>query len=136
MWSKITGNFEAKEINLNGTQIAAGRDGAMGVGVFNFTATDKLTANNLSLTFAATSRNSHANFKADSISMDNAKFYVNAGGHTLKFESNKDRDIKGNGSYMNLYAGSVAFGGATATFKGENLNFEGTIVLGRETTAG
>ena len=130
--SKITGNFEAKEINLNGTQIAAGRDGAMGVGVFNFTATDKLTANNLSLTFAATSRNSHANFKADSISMDNAKFYVNAGGHTLKFESNKDIDIKGSGSYMNLYAGSVAFGGATATFKGENLNFEGTIVLGRE----
>ncbi|ETD27850.1 autotransporter outer membrane beta-barrel domain-containing protein [Helicobacter canis] len=130
--SKITGNFEAKEINLNGTQIAAGRDGAMGVGVFNFTATDKLTANNLSLTFAATSRNSHANFKADSISMDNAKFYVNSGGHTLKFESNKDIDIKGSGSYMNLYAGSVAFGGATATFKGENLNFAGTIVLGRE----
>ena len=130
--SKITGNFEAKEINLNGTQIAAGRDGAMGVGVFNFTATDKLTANNLSLTFAATSRNSHANFKADSISMENAKFYVNAGGHTLKFESNKDIDIKGSGSYMNLYAGSVAFGGATATFKGENLNFAGTIVLGRE----
>ncbi|KAA8709787.1 hypothetical protein F4V45_03875, partial [Helicobacter canis] len=130
--SKITGNFEAKEINLNSTQIAAGRDGAMGVGVFNFTATDKLTANNLSLTFAATSRNSHANFKADSISMDNAKFYVNAGGHTLKFESNKDIDIKGSGSYMNLYAGSVAFGGATATFKGENLNFAGTIVLGRE----
>ena len=130
--SKITGNFEAKEINLNGTQIAAGRDGAMGVGVFNFTATDKLTANNLSLTFAATSRNSHANFKADSISMDNAKFYVNSGGHTLKFEATKDIDIKGNNSYMNLYAGSVAFGGATATFKGENLNFAGTIVLGRE----
>ena len=130
--SKITGNFEAKEINLNGTQIAAGRDGAMGVGVFNFTATDKLTANNLSLTFAATSRNSHANFKADSISMENAKFYVNAGGHTLKFESSKDIDIKGSDSYMNLYAGSVAFGGATATFKGENLNFEGRIVLGRE----
>ena len=133
--SKITGNFEAKEINLNSTQIAAGRDGAMGVGVFNFTATDKLTANNLSLTFAATSRNSHANFKADSISMDNAKFYVNAGGHTLKFESNKDIDIKGSGSYMNLYAGSVAFSGATATFKGENLNFAGTIVLGRESGA-
>ena len=133
--SKITGNFEAKEINLNGTQIAAGRDGAMGVGVFNFTATDKLTANNLSLTFAATSRNSHANFKADSISMENAKFHLQAGGHTLKFEATKDIDIKDSNSYMNLYAGSVAFGGATATFKGENLNFAGTIVLGRESGA-
>ena len=132
--SLITANFEAKNITLENTKIEAGRTGALGAGVFNFTATEDITANNLSLTFQATTRNSHASFKGESINMTNAKFYLYAGGHTLKFTADKDIDIKGDGtnSYMNLYAGTAGFGGSRATFAGENLDFAGTIVLGRE----
>ena len=131
----IEANFNVKEAFLTGNLIAGNevQPSATGGGAtININASNSIEAKDFTLTFVMNSTNSHANFKADSISMENAKFHLQAGGHTLKFESNKDIDIKGSGSYMNLYAGTAGFGGATATFKGQNLNFAGTIVLGRE----